>query len=74
MVELLEAWCFKDAEKFIFLFFYFWLGLLLCMLLWNGFGELVSEMERNPSCSRNTFNEQCEARFYERIGGEILME
>jgi hypothetical protein len=36
MAELLEAWCFKHAEKFIFLFFYFWLGLLLCKLLCNG--------------------------------------
>jgi len=69
-----EGWCFKDIEKFIFSFFYFWLGLLLCMLLWNGFGELVSMMECDPSCSRNILYKQCEARFCERIGVEILGE
>jgi hypothetical protein len=57
MVELLEAWCFKDAEKFVFLFFYFWLNLLFCKLLWNGFGELVPMMEHNPSCSKDIFYE-----------------
>jgi hypothetical protein len=36
-------------------FFCFWLGFLFCRLLWNGFGELVSVMERNPSCSRIFF-------------------
>jgi hypothetical protein len=74
VAKLLEAWCFKDAEKFIFLFFCFWLGLLLCMLLWNGFGELVLVMECDPSCSRDTLYEQCEARFCERIGAEISGE
>jgi hypothetical protein len=61
MAEMLEAWCFKDVEKFIFLFFYFWLGLLLYKLLYNGFGELVSVMERDPNYSRDIFYEQCEA-------------
>jgi hypothetical protein len=49
----------------------FSLGLLLCRLLWNGFGELVSVMERDPSCSRDTLYEQCEAQFCKRIGAEI---
>jgi len=44
------------------------------MLLWNSFGELVSVMERGPNCSRNILYEQCEARFCERIGVEILGE
>ncbi len=51
MVELLKAWCFKDVEKFIFLFFCFWLGLLFCRLFWSGFGEVVLVMECNLSCS-----------------------
>ncbi len=72
--SLLEVWCFKDAEKFIFLFFNFWLGLLLCKLLCNGFGELVLVMERDPSCSKDTFYEQCETRFCGRISLEILGE
>jgi hypothetical protein len=74
VAKLLEAWCFKDVKKFIFLFFCFWLGLLLCRLFCNGFGELVSVMERNPSCSRYTLYEQCEAQFCERIGAEISGE
>jgi hypothetical protein len=44
------------------------------MLLWNGFGELVSMMERDPSCLRNILYEQCETRFCKRIGVEILRE
>jgi hypothetical protein len=51
------VWCFKDVEKVIFSFFYFWLGLLLCKLLWNGFGELVSVMEHDPSYSRDILYE-----------------
>ncbi len=62
MIKLLEAWCFKGAEKFIFLFFYFWLALLFCRLLWNDLGELASMMERNPSCSMDVFYELCESR------------
>jgi hypothetical protein len=60
VVKLLEAWCFKDAKKFIFLFFCFWLGLLFCKLLWNGFGEMVLVMERDPSYSKDILYEQCE--------------
>jgi len=74
VVELLEAWSFKDVEKFFFLFFCFWLGLLLCSLLWNGFGELVLVMECDPSYSRDILCEQCEARFWRRIGVEISGE
>jgi hypothetical protein len=51
-----------------------WFGLLLYMLLWNGFGELVSAMECGPNCSRNILYEQCETQFCERISVEILGE
>jgi hypothetical protein len=68
------VWCFKDVEKVIFSFFYFWLGLLLCKLLWNGFGELVSVMEHDPSYSRDILYEECEEQFCKRIGAEISRE
>jgi hypothetical protein len=68
------VWCFKNTEKFIFLFFYFWLGLLFHRLLWGGFGELVLVMERNHGCSMDTFNELCELRFCWRIGAELSGE
>jgi hypothetical protein len=55
------VWCFKNTEKFIFLFFYFWLGLLFCRLLWGGLGELVLVMERNHGCSMDALNELCES-------------
>jgi hypothetical protein len=57
MTEPLEVWCFEKTKKFIFLFFYFWLGLLFCRLLWGGLGELVSVMERNPGYSMDTLYE-----------------
>ncbi len=31
-------------------------------------------MERDPSCSMNTFDEQCESRFWWRIGAELSGE
>ncbi len=34
-----------DVEKFNYLFFCFWVGVLFCRLLWSGFDELVSVME-----------------------------
>ncbi len=74
MAELLEAWCFKDVKKFIFLFFYFWLGLLLCRLLWNGLGELVSVMECDLSCSKDILYDYCEAQFWGRISAKISRE
>jgi hypothetical protein len=49
--------CFKDAKKFNYLFFYFWLGLLFCRLLWSGFGELVLVMEQDPDYSMDNFYE-----------------
>jgi len=52
-----KLYCFKDAEKFNFFFFCFWLDLLFSRLLWNGLGELVSMMERDPNCSMDTFDE-----------------
>jgi hypothetical protein len=70
----MKLWCFKDVEKFNFLFLCFGLGLLFCRLLWSGFGELVSVMERDPGCSMDTFNEQCEWWFWERIGAELSGE
>ncbi len=62
MAELLEAWCFKGTEKFISLFFCFWLGLLFYKLLWSDLGELVSVMECDPGYSMDTFYELCESR------------
>ncbi len=66
--------CFKDVEKFNCLFFCFWLGLLFCMLLWSDFGEQVSEMERDPSCSMDNFYEHYESPFLEMIGAELSKE
>jgi hypothetical protein len=43
--------CFEDGEKFNYLFLCLWFGLLFCKLLWSGFGELVSVMERDLSYS-----------------------
>jgi hypothetical protein len=60
LAELLEVWCFKGAEEFIFLFFCFWL-VLLYRLLWSDLGELVSVMERDPGCSMDTLYELCES-------------
>jgi len=42
--------------------------------LWNGFDELVSMMECDPSYSKDTLYEQCEAQFWGRIGVEISWE
>jgi hypothetical protein len=74
MTKPLEAWCFKNIVKFIFLFFYFWLGLLFCRVLWGGFGELVSVKERNPSYSMDILYDLCESQFSWRIGEELLGE
>ncbi len=72
MSKLPKPWCFKDIEKFNFLFYCFWFRLLFCRLLWSGFGELVSVMERNHGYSMDTLYDQCESRFWERIGAELL--
>ncbi len=48
---MMSKLCFKDAEKFNYLFFCFWLGLLFSRLLCSGFGELFSAMERDHGCS-----------------------
>jgi len=74
MGKLPKLWCFKDVEKFNFLFFYFWIDLLFCKLLWSGFGQLVSVMERDPDYSMDTFYKQCESRFWWRIDAELLKE
>jgi hypothetical protein len=74
VAKLPKAWCFKDVEKFNFLFFYFWLNFLFSRLLWSGFGELVSVMERDLGCSMDTFYEQCESRFWGRIGVKLSRE
>ncbi len=65
---------FQGRRKVQFLFFCFWLGLLFCKLLWSGFGESVSVMERDPGCSMDTLYEQCESRFWERIGAKLSGE
>ncbi len=74
MVELLEVWCFRGAEKVIFLFFYFCFVLLFCRLLWRDLGELVSVMERDHGCSMETHYELCDPWLCEGIGEEISRE
>jgi hypothetical protein len=63
-----KLFCFKDDETFNYLFFYFWFGLLFCRLLWSGFGELVSMMERNPCYSIDNLHSECESRLLKMIG------
>ncbi len=53
---------FQGCRRNVFLFFCFWFGLLFCRLLWNDLGELVSVIERNPSCSMDNISELCESR------------
>jgi len=65
---------FQKHKKIIFLFFYFWFGLLFCRLLWGGLGELVLMMERNPGCSMDILYELCESRFCWRIGAKLSKE
>jgi hypothetical protein len=74
LTELLEAWCFKGVEEFIFLFFCFWFVLSFCRLLWSDLGELVLVMEHDPRWSMDIFYELCESRLYEWIGAELLGE
>ncbi len=66
--------CFKDAKKFIYLFFCFWFGLLFCRLLWSGFGDLVLVMEWDSSYSMDNLYEQCESRFWGLVGVELSKE
>jgi len=47
---------------------------LVCCLLWNGFGVMVSMMERDHGCSMDTLYEQCESWFWERIGVKLSGE
>jgi hypothetical protein len=54
---MLKLLCFKDIEKFNYLFSCFWLGLLFCRLLWSGFGELVLVMEWDLDCSMDNIYE-----------------
>jgi hypothetical protein len=44
------------------------------VLQWNGFGELVSVMERNPCCSIDNFYGECESRNLEMIGAKLSKE
>jgi hypothetical protein len=41
---------------------------------WNGLGELVSVMERNPCCLVNDLYGECESRFLEMIGTIVSRE
>jgi hypothetical protein len=63
--------CFKDVKKFNYLFICFWFGLLFCKLLWSGFGELVSMIEHDLSCSMDNIYEQCESQFLGMIGAKF---
>jgi hypothetical protein len=74
VAKLPKPWCFKNVEKFNFLFFCFWLGLLFYRLLWSGLGELVSVMERNLGYSMDIFYELCESRFWWRISAKLSRE
>jgi hypothetical protein len=66
--------CFKDAEKFNYLFCLFWLCLLFCRLLWSDLGELVLVMECDPCCSIDHFDGGCESRFLETISTKLSKE
>ncbi len=72
--RVVRGMVFQGCWEVYFLFFYFWLGLLLCKLLWNGFGELVLVMEHDPSYLRDILYEQCEAQFWVGISAEVLGE
>ncbi len=72
MAELLEAWCLKNVEELIFLFFCFWFVLLFCWLFCKDLDELVTVMERDLGCSMETLYERCESRLCEGIGEEIF--
>jgi hypothetical protein len=56
------------------LVFWFWLCLLFCRLLWNGFGELVPVMDWDPCCSIDNLYGECELRFLETIGAKLSKE
>jgi len=68
--------CFKDAECLVSCFlFCFWFCFVVLQVTmfnvvfqWNGFGELVSVMERNPCCLIDNLYGECELRFLEMIG------
>jgi hypothetical protein len=51
---MLKLLCFKDVDNLIICFLF---CLLFCRLLWNGFSELVSMMERDPNCSMDNLYE-----------------
>ncbi len=69
-----KLWCFKNVEKFNYLFFYFWFGLLFCRSLCNGFGELDLVMERDHGCSMDNLYGQCESRFLWTMSAELSRE
>jgi len=52
----------------------FFVFFCFCRLLWIGFSELVSVMERDLCCSMNNFHENWESRFWWRIGAKLLGE
>ncbi len=64
----------QGHRKFNYLFFYFWLCLLFCRLLWSDLGELVSVMEQDPCCLIDNLDEECESRFLETIGVKVSKE
>jgi hypothetical protein len=63
--------CFKDVEKFNYLFVCFWLGLLFCRLLCSGLGELVLVIEHDPCYSIENLDGECKSWFLETIGVEF---
>jgi hypothetical protein len=57
---MLKLLCFKDTESLITCFLFLALFVVL-KLVWSGFGELVSMMERNPYCSIDNLYGECES-------------
>ncbi len=74
VIELPKMWCFKNAKKFNFLFFCFWLNLLFYKLLCSGYGKQVLMMEHDHGYSIDTFYELCESRLWWKIGAQLLGE
>jgi hypothetical protein len=72
---MLKLFCLLQGHrKFNYFFFYFWLCLLFCMLLWSDLGELVLMMERDPCCSIDNLDGECESRFLELIAVKVSKE
>jgi len=61
MWETMLNFCASRMPTVQLLVLYFWLCLLFCRLLWNGFGELVLVMEQDLGCLMDNLYEQYES-------------